>query len=368
MSRGQLFDYFLISTLAFVLFEIFHLLSPFAGSILAAILIGLSFASFHHWIKKYFAKHTASLQSLITTSLILLFLILPFVGLLWALVEEADHLAPLLKEWRITAESFGKGQGLQANPVFIGLRHWAAAHLGVRPLFFEEHITRPLQQALERFSDVGPVIAGHMVLFLFHLGIMAVALFFIFRDGETLYRKTENYLPLDADCKIQLREKVILTTQSILRGWFLTAFVQGLAASIGYFAVGLHGVVLLGFLTALTGLLPAVGTALVWVPVSIALWIHGRTEAAVFMLAWGTITISLIDAFLRPYWMGHKTQIPFIYLFFALLGGVEIWGFKGIWVGPILVGIAPILLDVYRHRFLAYHAERRVLARQLEAV
>jgi predicted PurR-regulated permease PerM len=61
--------------------------------------------------------------------------------------------------------------------------------------------------------------------------------------------------------------------------------------------------------------------------------------------------VGLVDAFVRPYLVGKKAQLPSFLLFFALLGGVEVWGPIGLVLGPLIAAIAPILLDMYRQRF-----------------
>ena len=60
-----------------------------------------------------------------------------------------------------------------------------------------------------------------------------------------------------------------------------------------------------------------------------------------------------VDAILRPYLVGKKTKLPFVMLFFSLLGGLEVWGAKGIILGPVLVSVTPLLLDIYKSRYRA---------------
>jgi predicted PurR-regulated permease PerM len=120
-----------------------------------------------------------------------------------------------------------------------------------------------------------------------------------------------------------------------------------------YLAVGIEGAVLLGALTAFFGLVPGVGTLGIWVPAAIFLLAKGLYWRSAFVLVWGAfIVVGLIDSMLRPYLIGKRVELPLFVLFFALLGGVAVWGAKGIIIGPILVAITPVLLDIYRDRYL----------------
>src|SRR6185295_1558330 len=125
------------------------------------------------------------------------------------------------------------------------------------------------------------------------------------------------------------------------------------AAMLIYLAVGVEGAVLLGALTAFFGMVPGVGTVGIWVPVGIFLLAKGMYWRSAIVLAWGAlIVVGLIDSMVRPYLIGKRLELPLYVLFIALLGGVIVWGAKGVIIGPILVAITPVLLDIYRDRYL----------------
>jgi predicted PurR-regulated permease PerM len=124
-----------------------------------------------------------------------------------------------------------------------------------------------------------------------------------------------------------------------------------LVATVGYLIIGAPAVALLGFLTAFAGLIPAIGTALVWLPMGIAYLLQQSYYKGGFILIWGTLVVGVMDNFLRPYLVGTKIDLPFLVLFFALFGGIAIWGFKGILLGPLFMGLVPVLMEEYRKRF-----------------
>ena len=93
----------------------------------------------------------------------------------------------------------------------------------------------------------------------------------------------------------------------------------------------------------------------IWGPLAIFLIAKGSYWKGIFVLVWGAfIVVGLIDSVMRPYLIGRRIELSLFVLFFALLGGVIVWGAKGIIVGPILAAITPVLLDIYRDRYMRH--------------
>ena len=191
------------------------------------------------------------------------------------------------------------------------------------------------------------------VFFIFDLLVMFFTLFFLFRDGEKWFSFSHDLTPMSRSDKEHVMTRIHDTVIGVSRGWLLTGLIQGVTATVAYLAVGMDGAVLLGALTAFFGLVPGVGTVGIWVPVAIILLAKGLYWRSAFILVWGAfVVVGLIDSIARPYLIGRRIELPLFVLFFALLGGVIVWGAKGVIIGPILVGIAPVLLDIYRDRYL----------------
>ncbi len=182
---------------------------------------------------------------------------------------------------------------------------------------------------------------------------MIFVLFFMFRDGATMANHGQSLIPLRLQNKEQLSERIHETVKGLARGLFLTSLIQGALATVGYLIVGAEGAFLLGALTAAAGLFPVVGTLGVSIPAAIFFLLKGSYPKGLFLLFWGLIVVvGIVDTLVRPYLIGKKFKLPLFAWFFSLWGGVEVWGAKGIILGPLLVAIAPSLLDIYRQRYL----------------
>jgi predicted PurR-regulated permease PerM len=131
-------------------------------------------------------------------------------------------------------------------------------------------------------------------------------------------------------------------------GTLLTGLAQGVLAGIGYGIVSVPEAALLGALTAICSLVPAVGTLLVWVPVGVVLAVTGRVGAGIFVLVWGTVVVSIVcDYVVRPKLVGGKGHVPTLVTFISLFGGVEVFGLVGLIVGPVIASVALALLQTY---------------------
>jgi predicted PurR-regulated permease PerM len=103
-------------------------------------------------------------------------------------------------------------------------------------------------------------------------------------------------------------------------------------------------------------LLPFVGAAAVWVPAAIYLYVaaamgNAAYWQAIFLTFWGTVVVSVIDNVVRPWVMKGKSQLPAIPLLFAVLGGLQAFGFVGLVIGPLVFSLLMSIIDIYKRTF-----------------
>jgi predicted PurR-regulated permease PerM len=181
--------------------------------------------------------------------------------------------------------------------------------------------------------------------------IMLFTLFFFFRDGHRLYEALFDAVPLEESYKAAIFGRLNQTMVAVVRGTLLTALAQGFVAGVTYWALGVPFPVFLGAASALFSLLPFGGTALVWGPVAAYLFWTGILWKGVVMVAIGVGLVGLMDNFLQPLLVGTGADLPILFLFFASLGGLAYFGFIGLFLGPILLGIAIATFKIYRENF-----------------
>ncbi len=168
-----------------------------------------------------------------------------------------------------------------------------------------------------------------------------LTLFFVYRDGDSLveqgHRVMHRFLGDRVSPYIQ---SAGMMTRAVLYGLLVTAVAQGVMAGIGYRVVGLQSPVLLGVLTGALSVVPAIGTAIVWLPASVWLLMTGPVWKGIVLLAWGSALVHPIDNVLRPLMISNVTRVPFLLVMFGAIGGVTAFGLVGVFVGPVLLGIA----------------------------
>jgi predicted PurR-regulated permease PerM len=143
--------------------------------------------------------------------------------------------------------------------------------------------------------------------------------------------------------------------RGLVVGVGLTALSQGAVATIGYLATGVPQALVLGMLTVFASLIPSVGSALVWAPVTAGLALGGRPGAALVMLCIG-LFVSVVDNLLRPFFARYADlSMNSLVLFVAMLGGIVVFGAWGLLLGPLLVRWAMEGLTMLREQRAELH-------------
>lgn len=171
------------------------------------------------------------------------------------------------------------------------------------------------------------------------LGFILVTLFFCFRDGQQVIAQLNHGLVryLGQHQKTYFKAAGD-TAQAVVYGIVLAAIGQGLIAGIGYLFAGAKAPVLFGVLTAVFALVP-MGATLIWVPVSMSLVIAGDYWQGAGLMLWGIFAVSTVDNIIRPIVISGAGRIPFLVVMFGVFGGLQAFGFVGLFLGPIVLSV-----------------------------
>jgi predicted PurR-regulated permease PerM len=100
-------------------------------------------------------------------------------------------------------------------------------------------------------------------------------------------------------------------------------------------------------LMAFLSLLPAIGAAIVWLPVAIYFLVTGQVWQGIALVAWGTIVIGLVDNLLRPLLVGKDTKMPDYLVLISTLGGMALFGLNGFVIGPVIAAMFLAAWDIF---------------------
>jgi predicted PurR-regulated permease PerM len=115
--------------------------------------------------------------------------------------------------------------------------------------------------------------------------------------------------------------------------------IQGALGGLAFWFLGVHGALLWAVVMAFLSLLPAIGAALVWLPVAIWFFATGSIWQGVALAAWGVLVIGLVDNLLRPMLVGKATLMPDYVVMISTLGGLAVFGINGFVLGPVIAAM-----------------------------
>jgi predicted PurR-regulated permease PerM len=143
-------------------------------------------------------------------------------------------------------------------------------------------------------------------------------------------------------------------SRATLKGTLVIGIVQGTLAGLALAAVGIKGAVFWGTVMAVLSIIPGIGTALVWAPAVIYLFLVGRTLPAVGLLLWCAIVVGTADNVLRPLLVGKDTEMPDLLVKLSTLGGLALFGAVGLVVGPVIAALFLAMWRIYSETFGEY--------------
>jgi predicted PurR-regulated permease PerM len=141
------------------------------------------------------------------------------------------------------------------------------------------------------------------------------------------------------------------TLSAVVQAMLVTGIVQGVLAGMAYWFCGLPFSLFLGVLSAFVSLIPY-AVPLVWVSCAVYLASSGSVGAAIFLSIYGVTVISSVDNIVRPLVIGERAKLSAFLLFFAILGGLSVYGFLGLLLGPVVVATVVTFLQIYREEYV----------------
>ncbi|MEZ0328096.1 MAG: AI-2E family transporter [Dissulfuribacterales bacterium] len=213
-------------------------------------------------------------------------------------------------------------------------------------------LTDIAQKGSNLFLQQSTLIFKNLASMLFKGSIMLVTLFYLFRDGERLVITLKTLMPFpskETDKFTSLISDMVIAT---LYGNLLTGMLQGAMGVLILWLLDFSAPILWGMVMAICTFIPVVGTALVWGPASIALLITGEWIKALILAGFGILIISQIDTFVKPLLISGRTSIHNLLLILGILGGISMFGFIGVILGPIIIALAISVLEFYKINYL----------------
>ena len=320
-----------------------YIVWPFSGAILWGVILAILFAPLYRRLLRPMRRRR-SLAAIAALMVILLMVFLPLSWIAASLVHEGASVYQRIQSGEL---NFGR----YFEQIVAALPAWARHLLegyGLGDL-------NALQKRIAAGSkEASSFIAGHVFNigqsafdFFLNAFVMLYLLFFLLRDGATISQKVRSAIPLSEEHKRALLDKFTAVVRATVKGNILIAALQGTLGGLAFWALGVQGPLLWGVVMAFASLLPAIGAAIVWLPVAIYFLATGDLWHGVALTLFGMIVLGLSDNFLRPIVVGNDIKMPDYLVLISTLGGIAVFGFNGFVIGPVIAAMFLAVWDIF---------------------
>ncbi len=328
-----------------VLWTAARIVWPFLSAILVgAILVTLTFPTYQRVRARM--RGRSSLAAVTMLIAITLVLVIPLFFLALMLVQQANGLMQKMQsgEAQIVMSRLDPSQRLEVLRRYIPGFDPAS----VSPQRLILPIVRELPGWVARH---GAAVVGGVAGLVLGLGLVLLAMYYFYTEGETIVAELSSLSPLPERYDREFAQQFKSVIDATFRGHMLTSLAQGVATTIGLVIANVPAPLFWGAVSTVMSLVPMIGSAAIWVPAVIYLFVSGETGHAIFLTIWGAVVVSLIDNVVRTWAMKGKSELPAVPLLFSVIGGMEAFGVIGLVIGPLVFSLLMSIIDIYKRSF-----------------
>lgn len=173
-------------------------------------------------------------------------------------------------------------------------------------------------------------------------------LFYFLRDRNDALKSIRRLSPLSRAQMDHLFRLLGDTLHATLYGTFVVAMVQGALGGLMFWWLGLPSPLLWGVVMGMLAIIPVLGAFVVWIPAALFLLATGAPGKALILAIWGTVVVGGIDNLLYPMLVGNRMRMHTVLVFISIVGGLFVFGAAGLILGPVVLTVTTVLLEVWR--------------------
>jgi predicted PurR-regulated permease PerM len=329
---GTVLFYGIVIALVYFVFLVFE---PFLPALAWAIVIVVVAYPAYRRLRARFHRNVAAL---ICTAGVTAILIVPTLLVMAAFVHQGVQAVQTLQQ------QIQSGHFDWVNRLWLDLE---GRFQGSNVTSLSTLLSRYAEQAAGYIAARLGTLLKNTALFLFHLSVTILAMFYLFRDGESIVERVREILPFEA----AHRDRMMAEAQDLIFASVVSsaaaAAAHGILGGIAFGLTGISAPVFWGVMMGFFSLVPVVGSALIWAPAAINLIVQGHIGAGILLAVFCSVIVGVVDNFVRPWVIGGRTEMGGLVVFISVLGGISAFGLLGVVVGPIVVATGASLLDLY---------------------
>ena len=196
-------------------------------------------------------------------------------------------------------------------------------------------------------EKLGELLNGIVSVLIFIL-VMIFSLFYFLDHGKEIETTILGILPLSKSDKRKIIQRLEESIRAVVGGNVLTAFLQGIAASLIFLSLGISAPLFWGLIIAVLAFIPGIGPSIVWIPFAVLFVIKGDLVRAIALIGSSLLILTSIETFLKPRIIGKKIKMSTFAVFMGVLGGIHFFGILGFFFGPILLALLVTCIQIYR--------------------
>ncbi len=304
-------------------------LLPYLQYVLFGIVLAYIMLPVQHRIERYVRPTIAAIAVVVVTLIVVL---IPLIYVVSVAVQQSLRLVRSIRQGELDVEAIESV--LETNGYAVDLVALYEANQG--------RIATGLQGITTGAID----IAGGLPSIFIGLTVTLFVLFALLRDGEGLVAWFQWVLPVNDEVLAELRTGLDRLMWASVVGNVAVAAIQAVMLGVGLAIAGVPAVVFLTVATFILTLLPLVGAFGIWIPVAAYLVAVGRPTASAAIAVYGLL-VTVSDSYLRPALIGRTGAFNSAIIVVGIFGGLIAFGAVGLFIGPVVLGGAKLVLDSF---------------------
>jgi predicted PurR-regulated permease PerM len=315
------------------------MVQPFVGVLAWATVLVIVFYPIHRRLVQ--RTNRPALSALISCILVILTILVPVALVTFAVVNQLSGAVQSVQGatvYLLDPNSPVSGRALQ----------WIGKYVDVEQIRSGQYLTEQLKGVSGEIAGRTLGIIGGVVGAIVQMLFVIFTMYYLFRDGDRIFNAVRDSLPLERAQAVSIMERARDVIGASVYGVLAIAVIQGTLGGLAFWALGVPSPLVWGVVMTFLSMIPMLGSFLVWVPAAIYLTVTGHYVKALLLVLWGTLVIGMIDNFLRPKLVGGRTKLHELLIFFAVLGGLQVFGVLGIVMGPVVLAVTMTLIEIFR--------------------
>lgn len=323
---------------AIALYLCWLMLKPFVVVLEWATVLVIVFYPVHKRLASRIRR--PGLSSLLSCLLVIVVVLLPLTFVI----------ATLARELAGTAQNFQQVMPFlnTQSPRTARFLVWLQQHINFSPEESQQFLVDQARNTMKALLDRSVGFVGNILSTIVKAFFVVFTMYYLFRDGDKIVKALPHVMPL----KKEQSEAILARTGQVISasvyGVVTIAMLQGVLGGLAFWILGVPSPTLWAVILTFVCMIPVAGSFFVWIPVAIYLGLTGHWTKALLMALWGALVISTIDNFLRPKLMRQYTKLHELFVFFSVLGGLQVFGLLGIVMGPVVLALTLGLLNTFK--------------------